>query len=75
MKVVVNPHKSINIRMKRSPSVYLNQAGLGSSNLTELIDVDSSTLEDGSVLVYNSSTGKFTTTKLLDKQDIDGGEY
>lgn len=54
--------------------VLINQAqpikGIG-----DLIDVDTSTKVDGSILIYNATTQKFETSLLLDKQTIDGGIY
>ena len=44
-------------------------------NIINIGDVDSSTLGDGSVLVYNESTEKWLTTNSLEKQDIDAGEF
>jgi hypothetical protein len=46
-----------------------------SANLSELGDVDVSTLNAGSVLVYNSQTQKWNSTTLLDQQIVDSGQY
>lgn len=43
--------------------------------LGDLTDVDTTNLQDGSVLVYNSSTTKFETTITLEKQIINGGNF
>ncbi len=45
--------------------------------LEDLVDVDIVTNGrlDGSVLVYQSNTNKWTSTKLLNKQTVDAGEY
>jgi RNase H-fold protein (predicted Holliday junction resolvase) len=37
--------------------------------------LDVSDREDGSVLVYNGSSSSFEATKLLEKQEINGGQY
>lgn len=39
-----------------------------------VIDLDLSGLEDGSVLVYHSDTGKWVAQTLLNKQQIDMGD-
>lgn len=41
--------------------------------LNDLIDVDVSTLIDGSVLVYNNSINKWVATTNLEKQNVNGG--
>ena len=46
-----------------------------SRRLGDLTDVDTTNLQDGSVLVYNSSTTKFETTITLEKQIINGGNF
>jgi hypothetical protein len=55
-----------------------------STNLTSLAfvesldnvgDVDTSSKTNGSVLVYKASTNKWTATKTLDLQQVEGGEF
>jgi hypothetical protein len=38
-------------------------------------DVDTTSLQDGSVLVYKSLTHKWTSSTLLNLQNVDGGEF
>jgi hypothetical protein len=38
-------------------------------------DIDVSQLQDGGVLVYNTSTNKWTATNLLDKQIFEAGQF
>ena len=47
----------------------------GSLNLSGLPDVDITNLTDGSVLVYEISTNKWTATLDLEEQNINGGSY
>jgi hypothetical protein len=47
----------------------------GATNISVLDDVDSSTLVNGSVLVYKTNTSKWTSTTLLDAQNIEAGEF
>lgn len=44
-------------------------------NLELFTNVDATELNDGSVLVYDMNTGQWTSTLLLDMQNMDGGEY
>jgi len=43
--------------------------------LMSSVDVDVSQLQDGGVLVYNTSTNKWTATNLLDKQIFEAGQF
>ena len=50
----------------------------GATLLKNLTDVDSSTLEDGSVIVYRSSTANFVTTtnvSLTGENFMNGGNF
>ena len=46
-----------------------------SSAINNSSDVDTTNLQDGSVLVYYGTTDKWTATKLLNNQDMDAGEF
>lgn len=43
--------------------------------LGSILDVDTSTLSNGSTLVYKTANSKWTATTLLDLQVMEGGEY
>lgn len=45
------------------------------AGLTQLGDVDASNLVNGSVLVYKTTTNKWTSTLTLDAQNMEGGEF
>ena len=51
--------------------------GLSASDMaiTNMSDVDATTLQNGSVLVYKTQTSKWTSTRLLDQQFMEGGEF
>jgi translation initiation factor 2 gamma subunit (eIF-2gamma) len=38
-------------------------------------DVDTTTLDNGAVLVYKTTTNKWTSTTVLDAQDMEAGEF
>ena len=44
-------------------------------SLSDVANVDTSTLVNGSVLVYKTATNKWTSTILLDQQDVEAGEF
>ena len=54
----------------------VRRVSAGSFRLDTLGDVDASSIETGSMLVYQSSTGKWTSQKEIeDGQNINGGSY
>ena len=69
MKVKVNPipqHQVVSVGIQ-GPS--------GPSGITTAGDVDVSNLEDGSVLVYKSSSSMWTATTTLEQHNLEGGHY
>jgi hypothetical protein len=46
-----------------------------SSTVSNSSDVDITTLQDGSMLVYNAADSKWQATKLLEKQVINAGFF
>lgn len=44
-------------------------------SLSDVANVDTSNLVNGSVLVYKTATNKWTSTILLHHQDIEAGEF
>lgn len=46
-----------------------------SRNIEDLLDVDATNLQDGSLLVYNTTTSKWSSTTLLNQQQVDCGEF
>ncbi len=51
------------------------QGDAGIQNISQADDVDTSNLEDGSVLIYSQSTEKWVASRLLEKQAIESGHY
>ena len=47
----------------------------GFTTISDAQDVDSTNLENGSVLVYFTDTAKWTSTTLLSQQTVEAGEY
>lgn len=44
-------------------------------SMSQIADVDLTTLVDGSILVYKTATSKWTSTTLLDMQNVEAGEF
>lgn len=62
--------------VNRPPSrIRVRSSGVSAARLRDNPDVDKTVLEDGSVIVYNSSRNIFETTTTLNAQNIEGGEY
>ena len=45
------------------------------NNLTDILDVDTTVLVNGSLLVYNTNGNLWKSTTLLDKQTLECGQY
>jgi len=65
----------IKATIKDQNDLRIRTSSFQSRRLGALTDVDTTNLQDGSVLVYNSSTTKFETTITLEKQIINGGNF
>lgn len=75
INVTVTPAANIAVKRKANPRILINQSETTIKNLSDLGDVDLTDLENGSFLVYNSTTQKFTATNILEIDEIDGGEF
>lgn len=65
----------IKATIKDQNDLRIRTSSFQSRRLADLTDVDTTNLQDGSVLVYNTSTTKFETTITLEKQIINGGNF
>jgi hypothetical protein len=54
-------------------TTFSNPASLES--ISDIGNVDTTTLNHGAVLVYKTTTNKWTSTTSLDAQDMEGGEF
>lgn len=71
IKVSSNSTRVAKVTIGRPVRRVYEQGG----RLERLNDVDLSSLSDGAVLVYSSSTSKWTATLDLEEQNINGGSY
>jgi hypothetical protein len=44
-------------------------------SMSQIADVDTSSLANGSVLVYKTNVNKWVSTTLLDQQNVEAGEF
>ena len=75
INVTITPAANIAVKRKSNPRILINQSDLSIKNLGDIADVDLTNLEDGSLLIYDIVTHKFVASRLLEKQEIDGGEF
>jgi hypothetical protein len=75
INVTITPTANIAVKRKSNPRILINQSDSTLKNLGDLSDVDLTNLEDGSLLIYSTSTQKFVASRILEKQEIDGGEF
>lgn len=66
----------INVVVGQQKKVLVNQSGvIAVRRLGDLIDVDTTTKTDGSILIYDETQQKFIASTTLEKQDINGGHF
>mgnify|MGYP000438527480 CR=1 FL=1 len=65
---------SIRVKVKSQDNLRI-KSSIAPSNTGELTDIDLTNLEDGSVLVYSTNSGKWKSTTVLKKQTVEGGQY
>jgi hypothetical protein len=77
---VVTPDQALSVAVSEGV-LTLSQTNLAAPAVVEsmaaIADTDMTTFGklDGSVLVYKASTNKWTATRILDSQDVTGGQY
>lgn len=78
---VVSPDESLTVAVSEGTYVLNTTTNLSNPSVVESIDniadVDVTTYGkvNGSVLVYKTTTNKWTSTRYLDAQDMEGGEF
>lgn len=65
---------SIRVKVKSQDNLKIRSV-VSSTRIRELEDIDLTGLEDGSVLVYSETIAKWQSTRLLEKQIIECGQY
>jgi hypothetical protein len=76
---IVEPDEALSVAVSEGTYVLNTSSNLTNpatlESISNIADVDTSTLINGSVLVYKTSTNKWTSTTLLDAQNMEGGEF
>jgi len=76
---VVTPDEALTVAVSEGTYVLNSSTNLANPAVVESIsniaDVDTTTKINGSVLVYKTTTNKWTSTTTLDAQNMEGGEF
>lgn len=76
---VVTPDEALTVAVSESTYVLNTSTNLANPAVVESIsniaDVDTTTKINGSVLVFKTTTNKWTSTTTLDAQNMEGGEF
>lgn len=78
---VVEPDEALTVAVSEGTYTLNTQSDLSNpavvESMTNIADVDTATngLINGSVLVYKTATNKWTSTTLLNEQNMEGGEF
>lgn len=65
----------VSVVEESSSSVMASSTSVPQNAIESLADVDLQDLENGSLLIYKNSTSKWTASRLLDQQNLEGGYY
>lgn len=78
---VVSPDEALTVAVSEGTFVLTTSSNLANPSVVEsmdnIADVDMTTngKNNGSVLVYKTTTNKWTATTTLDAQNMEGGEF
>jgi hypothetical protein len=77
---IVTPDQALSVAVSEgvltlSSSNLSAPAVVESMSAISNVDITTNGQVNGSILVYNTSTSKWTATRLLESQDISGGQY
>jgi hypothetical protein len=76
---VVEPDEALTVAVSEGTYVLNTTTNLANPAVVESIsniaDVDTTTKVNGSVLVFKTTTNKWTSTTTLDAQNMEGGEF
>ena len=58
-----------------SGTLTVSSTNIVPNSIENMADVDLTGLTDGSLLIYKNNTAKWSASTLLDKQNMEGGEF
>ena len=76
---VVTPDDALTVAVSEGTFVLNTSTNLANpavvESISNIVDVDTTTKINGSLLVYKTTTNKWTSTTTLDAQNMEGGEF
>jgi len=76
---VVTPNEALTVAVSEGTFVLNTSTNLANpavvESISNIVDVDTTTKINGSLLVYKTTTNKWTSTTTLDAQNMEGGEF
>jgi len=61
--------------LQSGATVTAASTSIAPNTIENMLDVDLQTLTDGALLIYKNNTSKWTASTMLDKQNMEGGEF
>ena len=56
-------------------TLVVSSSNIVPNSIENMADVDLTGLTDGALLIYKNNTAKWSASTLLDKQNMEGGEF
>ena len=79
MRVVINQSEAAHVKVNQSGTSQVVTVGIqgpgGPNFVNTAEDVDVTNLTNGSLLIYKTTTQKWTSSTLLENQSMEAGEY
>jgi hypothetical protein len=76
---VVTPDDALTVAVSEGTFILNTSTNLANPSVVEslsnIADVDTTTKINGSLLVYKTTTNRWTSTTTLDAQNMEGGEF
>jgi hypothetical protein len=76
---VVTPNEALTVAVSEGTFVLNTSTNLANpavvESISNIVDVDTTTKINGSLLVYKTTTNRWTSTTTLDAQNMEGGEF
>jgi hypothetical protein len=76
---VVTPDDALTVAVSEGTFVLNTSTNLANpavvESISNIVDVDTTTKINGSLLVYKTTTNRWTSTTTLDAQNMEGGEF
>ena len=72
---VVEPDEALTVAVSEGTYILNTQAVVESMSNVADVDITTNGLDSGSILVYKTTTNKWTSTRLLNEQNMDAGEF